>query len=66
MELPRNYNGLYPEHEEILEWDGNKRKLYVWDNMGHEPTIKFVKNKVAGLWVTNDNEGYFHASEIKE
>lgn len=59
-----NVNQIYPQYSELTEWDGIKRKMLVWDNMGTEPKEAFVTNYVAGIWITKDQTGYFHAAEI--
>ena len=61
-----NVNAIYPQYSELTSWNGEKRKMLVWDNMGGEPKVAFVTNYVAGIWVTKEQVGYFHAAEIPQ
>lgn len=51
-------------YTELKEWNGIRRKMMLWDNTGNPPIEAFVINYVAGIWVTKEQIGYFHAAEI--
>ena len=51
---------------ELTEWNGEKRKMLVWDNTGNEPVVKYIIGRAAGIWFTNEQSGYFHAADYKE